>query len=326
MKLTLAVFSTAAALVFMGAVPAHAQLLDTTSVADQFDSGDRGGNTDSDTATANDTSTATITNTAGATGSITYTNAFTGKSKPGTEVESPVLDVTISNTSPDYSLAIAGIAANTRAGASSPSKALFIGDDGGYNAIALGSLSSKNYFLQSDLFCPDNSGVSGAGGANFTRMGISVRNNYNVEPAVDGPGNLNHTRGSFALLYQSDNKTVYACEITTQSTGNDTRSDNFSTFVQGTATKGVTVLASQVLTGGWHTFRINASNSTIQFLVDGTVIKSQTSSNNPNGAAVLFYRANGSFNNNAATDTQARFDNLSAGPFLINSAQDWNLY
>jgi hypothetical protein len=181
-----------------------------------------------------------------------------------------------------------------------------------------------------DCYLPDLTGESGAGGSNFTRMGISVRNNYYQEPAVDGPGWIEHTTGSYALLFESSINKLYAVKILPQSSGNDTRSTSFET-----PHSTIQIIGTQVLIGsGWHTLRINVSGpgsrTIVQYLVDGTQIAEliDTTDAYANGAAVLFYRASGTFDNAASSDTQGRYDNMLAGPYYIappTGATDWQL-
>jgi hypothetical protein len=303
-----------------------AQVLSTTTISDQFDSGERGGNLDLGPAGSfNGDWSDEASNSGGTSPEVTYRNVFAGQySKPGTEVESPVLDVTVSNTSPDRSLTIAAIPANTRPGATSPNTAIFIGDDGGYNATAFGDKSSTNYYVSVDLYCPDNRSGPSAGGSNFTRMGISIRNNYVDEPAVDGPGWIEHTVGSYALIYESSIATIFAMKIDPQSTGNDTRGQSFAD-----PHPTLHIIGQQTLSAsGWHTFRMQVFNQTVQYLIDDVQMAATADGSYPNGAACLFYRANGTFDNDAATDTQARFDNLRAGPFSIPvvAVENWALY
>jgi hypothetical protein len=320
-------------IVFLLAVGSvSAQVLSSESIADQFDSGSRGGNV-LDYGTAcfagdgqPDISDATIANTAGASGTITYRNTFAGQCSKSGEVESPVLDVTVTKTSPDQSFSLPALPANTRPGATSPNQALYIGDDGGYNAIAFGALSSTNYFVEVDMHCPDYSTVPGAGGSNFTRMGLSVRNNYTTEPSVDGPGWFWHTTGSYALLYESSVKKFFAVKFLPQSSGNDTR----STSLDGANPHPTVVKYGELVLpsgSGWYTLRIEAVGASVKFFVNGNQIASTVDGSYPAGAAVLHYRANGSFDGNAATDTQGVFDNLKAGPLAVPAtARDWVLY
>ncbi|MCX7717242.1 MAG: hypothetical protein N2111_02410 [Candidatus Sumerlaeaceae bacterium] len=309
-----------------------AQVLSSVSIADQFDSGFRGGNT-LDYGTAcfagdgqPDISDATVSNVNGASGTITYRNTFAGQCSKGGEVESPVLTVTTANTSPDWTFTLPVLPANTRPGATSPNRALYVGDDGGYNAIAFGDLGSTNYFVEVDMYCPDYSGVTGAGGANFTRMGLSVRNNYTTEPAVDGPGWFWHTTGSYALLYESSVKKFFAVKFLPQSAGNDTR----NTSLDGVSPHPTVVKLGELLLpggSGWYTLRIEAAGALVRYYVNGNQIASTIDGSYPAGAAVLHYRASGTFDGNSATDTQGVFDNLKAGPFSPPAlAHDWAMY
>ena len=309
---------------------ANAQLLDTTAVADQFNAGSRGGGGRAIVSGQAYPTSATIAPGAGVTGSITYTNTFGDNAS-----ESPVLDATTAQTHPDRAaLTIAAVTANTRPGATSPTTAVFVGDDGGYNSLAFGDTNSRNYFAQVDAFCPDLSAVPGANtGSLFTRFGLAVRNFYLDEPAVDGPGIVSHTTGNYALLYESSIRTVYAAKIVQQSAGFDTRNTRFAALDDASSTVPTVLIVGKVQfasgSNAWHTLRINASSNQITFLVDGTQIgQLANDSSNPKGAAVLTYRAgSGAFDNNAATDTQGRFDNMSAGPFAPQTGvADWTLY
>jgi hypothetical protein len=237
------------------------------------------------------------------------------------EVESPVLGVTTANLSPDRAFSLAAIAANSRSGATSPASAIYVGDDGGYNALSFGDASSDNYFASVDMFCPNYASVAGAG-ASFTRMGIAIRANYNVVPSIDGPSIVTYPQGNYALVYESSATTVFAVKFGVMTTGAEARAVSLNVN-----TTTFQVFAKKAITdNGWHTLKIGASGSTLKFLVDGIELATVSDSAYPRGEAVLYYRAYSTFDGVAATDTQGVFDNMIAGPFSIPTGIDsWEI-
>jgi hypothetical protein len=301
--------------------------MDTESFVDQFDSGERGCNDDqspSDGATF--CGSVTTAGTEGLSGAnVTYVNTFAGRaSKPGTETESPVLDITAVNTSPDNTWTIPAITANTRSGATSPNYACVVGDDGGFNSLGFGEWDDQHYQMLVDVYLPFHGSLNNANNE-FVRFGIAVRVQKDLNPAnphseespVEGPGNISRQYGCYALLYDSSEGKVYPTKILPQPTPTATFDDIRDKSLTNAGTTSPQVLeflgSGITVTEGWHTLGIRASGSDLKFTVDETNVD-VTDSDYSSGKAALFYRTSPTGTYNATYDHAGRFDNLRVDP------------
>jgi hypothetical protein len=282
------------------AMPVMAQDLDTVTVSDTFDSGARGNETGSGTAGASASNEfAVITDTAGVTGSITYVNTWAGASagEPA-HAESPVINVTVANDNPDRNLpgAIEAITANANDSVS-PNSAVLIGDDGGFNGLFLGEGDDSNCFIQADVYCEDR---TSEGTTVYEALSVALRAGH--DPVVYEYSYSVDRDGSYSLTYDAQLGTVSARKWTVGNASGDIASRVASTYTE---------FASQALTEGWHTFRVEGYGSQIIFSVDNVELVSVTDTEFTEGRPGLAYRE-ASIDN--ADESQGKFDNLIAGP------------
>jgi hypothetical protein len=295
-----------------------AQDLDTVTITDQMNSGERGNNIGSltDGGALIDGSEYADYNgpdlTASITTSVRYINSW------GTDgsIESPVVTVTSAMDNPDRFLvgAIPAIPANNRPGATGGSTALQVGDNGGFNAIFFGESNDRDYYIEADLFCWNH---PGADAADFEVAGIAARaardndtsmteRTYNVDRA-----------GSYCIFYDYQLREVKAVRWTIGNSFTTVQTRNPASYTQFGST------ISNV-TEGWHTMKIECKDSTIEFRFDGAVIATVVDSTLFNGRPGLYYRE---FDVVSADERQGLFDNLRAGPAtLVSTVSDWSVY
>lgn len=293
--------TTAFALLAIGSL--SAQDLDTVSIADQFNTGERG-NLDASagfTTTQDGTLFAAYSG-ADATGTINYINAYTGPA-----LESPVVDVTTTGVS-NVDRAAAGvvIAANTRPGATGGATAVLVCDDGGQNTLAFGENNDGNYFVEVDVFVYDRTAIAGTEvtllGVRCSRDGVSTGGAYQIDRDPSYYIAVNH----HTLLVEPRFTITTGTSAGTQTAGT-----------------GYTSLGTPVaITAGWHTLKIEANGTNVNFFVDGASIGSTTTATTLTGRAALGHRE---LSVATADEITSVFDNLKAGP-IVASVNDWSLY
>lgn len=297
---------------------AVAQDLDTVTITDQFNTGDRGKNNNSSTQStdgdaAKDGSDFVDYSGTDFSASITTSARYINTWSTGAS-ESPVLTVTSAFENPDRAgINIPGIPANTRPGATDGTKAVVVGDNGGYNALFFGESNDRNYYVQVDMYCPDNSAATGG----FEVAGIVARaardNDTSMTDFTFNPDRA----GSYSLFYDYQLKEVKAVRWIT---GNST--SNIQTRVASTYQLYGSPITN--VTTGWHTFKIECKDSKIQFSFDGTIVATVTDTNLFNGRPGLYYRENAVA---SASEKQGIFDQLKAGPAtLVSGIPSWSLY
>jgi len=288
---------------------AFAQNLNTTDVADQFDSDFRGQETSGcgityGGACEDGSDAVTITNQYGVTGAISYVNTWAGASgSDGANGESPVLDITAAHVHPDRNTALAGIPANTRPGATSPTKAVLICDDGGHNGLFLGGADDSAYYIEVDVYCPDRSGELTTD--QYEAVSACVRAASREGGWMDYTFNMDRT-GSYAIVYDEILRTIEAVTWARNTTiGVITSRDPASRTIHGTLTD---------VAAGWHTFKIACAGDQVKFWVDGTPLAAITDATYSAGYAGLVIREGGV---DGGDERPGYFDNLKAGPFSI---------
>ncbi len=298
-----------------------AQDLDTVTITDQFNSGDRGNNQGTYVDPEGDpTFGASKTDgtdfadysgpdlTASVTTSVRYINSW------GTDgsVESPVLTVTSPMANPDRAQTIPAIPANNRPGATGGSTALIIGDDGGFNAIFFGESNDSDYYVQADVYCWNK-----AGGPGLEFAGIVARAGRDNDPFLNEFTYNPDRAGSYSVFYDYQLQEVKAVEWKTSNTvGLITARDPNSYVQHGSSITGVAE--------GWHTMKIECKDSRIEFSFDGTVIANVVSTSFTFGRPGLYYRETLV---PSADERQGIFDQLKAGPAtLISGVADWSVY
>lgn len=290
---------------------AGAQVLNTTAITDQFDTGSRGnaagtGGSFGD-ALVTGTEFADYSGADSTGGPIRYINAYAGAS-PGdaTNSESPVLAVTnVGN--PDRSLLGNTIPANALSGATGGSNVILISDDGGQNTLAFGDPASTDYFVEVDVYCYAR---AAQGGSEFAMVAVrAARNDVDNATANSGAYSIDR-EASYAIVY--DYKTSIARAVVF--------ADN-NAAVTGAAPVAVGTPTS-ALSEAWHRFRVQAVGTTITYSVDGTTIASITDATVTAGRGAIGYRE-GSV---ASADERAgTFDNLKAGPASA-AVSEWSVY
>lgn len=244
---------------------------------------------------------------------IRYINSWTTDSNI---VESPILDVTTAHTNPDRSNALAILPPNNRPGATDGNTAVFIGDDGGYNALWFGETDSQNYYASVDLYCkvftPSDNLVE--------FIGLSVRGGRNEDPETTETEVYDYAfspdrDGSYCLFYDAHQNKFRALKWTIGVPKGD---------VEGRVASGYTEFASLALEdSGWHTIQIIANGDNIKFSVDGTELISVTDTEFTNGRGGIYYREAAT---PSANEMQGVFDNLRAGPASEANVVDWTMY
>lgn len=300
---------------------AFAQDLNTVSVTDQFDTGERGNNTGSLTygAPAVDGSEFADYTGADATGTIRYINGF------GTDgsTETPILDCTTNQTNPDRAgLTIEAITANNRPGASNGSQVVYCGDDGGWNGLFFGESDDADYYVEIDAYCYDRHTHAAD---QYEAIHLVVRAARDSDPNMtDYSFNLDRA-GSYGLVYDTYLQKVMAVKWTTGSSFADIAARVATTYEEFGSVSNVTE--------GWHTFRVECYQTKIRYYFDGTMIANVNDATFLNGRPGFGYREGGTGNSGAgvpsADETQGQFDNLKAGPFYIAppaAAGVWTLY
>jgi|GEM_PF-635279 len=331
-----------------------AQDLDTESFVDQLDSGganQRGCNADQGPSGSYDGDWCyeiLTDGTAGLSGAdVNYGNTFSGQYSQPSEIESPVIDVTVgTNYNPDRTWLIPAIAANTRPGATSPNYAVIVGDDGGFNVLGFGEWDDKNYEVKVDVFLPDHTSALNNAGNEFVRIGLAIRcqqdivDDTNEEIMVEGPGFISRQYGCYALLYDSSEGAVRPTKVLENLPSPEPYDDlrDLSLTNAGDATVPVVeFLGSPIaVSEGWHTLGIKASGTDITFTVDSTTVEVSDDAI-PEGKAALFYRTSSSGTANETYDHGAKFDYIRSNPAptptpvptptpLYASPETWGLY
>lgn len=276
-----------------------AQNLDTTSVADQFSAGSR-----SDQANGAAYSAPTYPE---ITGSINYHTTFEG----GTAAETPVLNVTQTQT-PDGVNPIPAIAANTGdAFSTSNNMAIYVGDFGGGQNLQWGELTNANYYVAAAVWCETR-----AAGVDYERTYITVRC-----PVISTGSNMDAI-GGYAINYESDTGKVQGVEWNPNNAGT-------LTVAQTTArdANSRVVYGEQVVSNGWHRLEVAAHGSTITFKVDGVTFATANDSTYAAGVPSLSFREVFA---TSADEHQGRFDYMVSGPSqappVVNAAKDWQIY
>ncbi|MBI1390814.1 MAG: hypothetical protein GC154_20485 [bacterium] len=273
--------------------------LDSVSIADQFDA-------------------------SGLSPNVAYRGAREWGEEEAGDVR-PVIDVTQDKTyvvnfpgAQEYDAVMPGVPANTLSGALSPKYAVEIGSYYGWDMLAFGQDTDMNYYVEADVWCdwrfdlPENM---------FDRVSVGMHCSvYDPDrPSLDGygPGNENYSSGGYALSFESDSGDVIARKYA---------KDNGRLNAVG-RTEGFAVdFARMTLTdSGWHRFRVEYTDGTVTFVVDGETLAEVQDVDYTFGPAGLHYRACFS---DAPADLQnmnhARFDNLKAGPTGAG-IKDWML-
>lgn len=284
---------------------ATAQDLNTVSIADQFNVGQRGNLGTAGFTTPQDGTIFADYTGVDAFGTIRYINVYTGLDN-----ESPVVNVTTTGAS-NVDRANPGIVipANTRPGATDGATAVLVGDDGGHNGLYFGESDDTDYFVEVDVYVWDRSAIAGNElsylGARIGRDGTGTGGSYNIDR---DPG--------YYIAVNHHNLTVDArSALVTASSAN--------AIVAGV---GYTELVTPVaITAGWHTLRIEVSGTNVNFLVDGASIGSITGASVTNGRAGLGHRENGVA---SADEIASVFDNLKAGQSTVTptAVSNWSLY
>jgi hypothetical protein len=325
------------------AVASFGQDLDTASFVDQIDSGQRGGNSDDGpTGTFDgDWSFELLTDgTAGLSGAdVNYLNVFAAEASQGAgEIESPVVDVTSSsNINPDRAWTIPAIAANSRPGATSPSNAVLVGDDGGYNALAFGEWDDRHYDVKVDVFLPNHVGSLDNANNEFVRLGLAVRcqqdptDNTNEEVTIDGAAWITRPQGCYCLLYDSSEGVVYPVKILQQlpdaTTWDDIRDLSLTNADNADPQVAEFLGSGWSVTEGWHTFGIRASLSEITFSVDENTPLVVNDSTYPAGKVAVMYRTNSSTVGTQTYDHGGRFDQIRSEPAPpLEALGIWQMY
>jgi len=294
---------------------AFAQDLDTVSVTDQFDTGERGNNQGSLSAGAPAVDGSEFVDYTGAdaTGTIRYINGFATDGS----TETPILNCTVAQTNPDRSAeTLAAISANNRPGASNGSQVAFVGDDGGWNALFFGESDDSNYYIEIDAYCYDKHLTHVL--PDMELVIVAARAARDSDPNMtDYSFNLDRA-GSYALVYDPFYQTVEAVRYNV---------GNSLTDIQARAAGTREVFGSQAgVAEGWHTFRIECYQAKIRYYFDGVEIADVIDVTLLNGRPGFGYRE---ASVDSPAETQGRFDNLKAGPFYIPppaAAGVWTLY
>lgn len=182
--------------------------------------------------------------------------------------------------------------------------ALFMTDatnsgDGRCEAIMAGKVNHRNYYVQTACYFGYKPNTAGN---NYERYGVFLRDDgfTGMDQTFEGTGNC------YAITYDSDDGRLRAARFS-ESAVTDLRS-----------------AASYVTASGWHTLRIEAKDTQIKFMVDGTTIATVTDTNFESGPCGLGYSDH--FTNKPA-DRGAYFDNFTADTLdPVAAAQDWQLY
>jgi len=290
-------------------------------VADQFDSGMRGQETSGcgialGGACVDGSDAVTITDQNGVTGSISYVNVWAGASSyDGTNGESPVLDITAAHVQPDRNTALAAIPANTRPGATSPTKAVLIGDDGGHNGLFWGEADDSSYYVEVDVYCPDRSGTL-VPATMYEAVSACVRAASREGSWIDYTFNMDRT-GSYAIVYDEILRTIEAVTWARNGTiGLITSRDATSRTVHATLTNVV---------AGWHTFKIGCDGDQVRFWVDGAPLAAIVDMTYLSGYAGLVLREGGVA---SASEWPGYFDNLKSGPYSapVSGVENYEIY
>lgn len=298
-----------------------AQDLDTVTIADHFNVGTRGNNTGTGTFGAASPTGSEFSDYLGAdvtaTTSIRYINTFAGASAGDpTFQESPVVTVTSAMNQPDRNSlgTVPAIVANTRPGSLSPSTAVQISDDGGHNGLFFGDTNDKNYFVEVDVYCWDQSAL---GLAQYEHAVLAARcARDNDTSMTEFTYNIGRT-GSYFIKYDYMARDIKCGKWTTGNSAANVTTRNATAFTQFGATL-------PAVTTGWHTFRIECRDSRIVFTVDGVEIANVVDTSNTVGRpGIGYWEASVA----TASERTALFDNLKAGPAtIISSVNDWTLY
>ncbi|MFH0793020.1 MAG: hypothetical protein V2A74_03195, partial [bacterium] len=302
-------FTLIGALLIAGATSlAVAQNLGITAITDQFTVGNRGSNAVG-TGPGGSGGTTIDPNTefadysgVDATGTpIRYINAYAGASAgDAANGESPVQNVSTIQQ-PDRTILFSALTqpitvpANTRPGATSASDVITVGDDGGQNTLIFGDQTSTDYFAQVDFFAIDRS----ANPAEYEAAYLAIRS-CRDGAALTGSAFVIDREPCYALWYDYNLKQVQAVRYAAGGTSANVVARTGVAQQYGSTVTGITT--------AWHTFRIEATGTTITFKLDGTTIASVTDSNVANGRAALGYRSGGGIL--GANESAGVFDNL----------------
>lgn len=296
---------------------ALAQDLDTVTLVDRLDSGSRGNELGSGTwgAAAVDGSEfldysgtdATVTPTT----AIRYINTWAaGNSNP----ESPVVTVTAPMDQTDHGLTgtIPAIPANPNSPSGSGDTAIMICDDGGFNSLFFGDHDDSDYYIEVDVYLWDQGTVGG-----FEATGIGSRVARDDGTSITEYSWCIDRTGGYSIFYDAMFKEVKAVRWIT---------GNSSAIVTGRDSNAYVQFGDTIfdVTEGWHTMKIEARHSRIEFSFDGTVIANVEDSTFSSGRPGIYYRENGVDNN---LERPGLFDNLRAGPAtLVSGVADWTVY
>lgn len=320
------------AIVILFCAPGMAQNLDSVTVSDQFTSGTRGNEASACYgpeapyygATCEDGSDAVnITNANGATGTIGFINTWAGASTgDAANGETPVVNITNDYKQPDRALAIAeSIPQNTRPGATSPTMAVIISDDGGHNGLYWGEADNSSYYVQADVYCEDRTGDGISTG--YEVAAVAIRCASRNGGWTDYTFNVDRS-GSYAIVHDRILNTIEALKYT---------DGNSVTEVTSRAASSKTVFATQSnVTEGWHTFKIAADGDQVKFYVNEVAIAEVRDASYESGYPGLFYREN-----SVASEQEhpAIFDNMISGPYTVpvpdtptasSSVERWELF
>jgi len=307
-----------AAFAAMALVSANAQDLDTVNVSDQFDVGTSRGN-DAETGTGSfgasnvDGSDALAYSGSDATGTINYINTYSGGFSGAGDAagESPIVDVVNTGASNvDRQSTPIPLPANTRPGATDGNTAVIVCDDGGTNNLFFGESDDSDYFVEVDMYVWDRTAIAG------DELGyIALRSGRNAadEPDTD----------TFTTALTVDREQAYYIAVDYHNLTVDARFSLENSDALGAGTGYTELSTPAAITEGWHTFRIEANGTNIDFSVDGSVFHSITNATLISGRGALGHRESGVA---GADEIASVFDNLKAGPAVISSVDHWSLY
>lgn len=270
--------------------------IDVVSVADQFDA-------------------------AGLSSSIAY-RCVAQWNSPGND--RPVIDVTQEKSylvgfpgNETLEAILPAIGPNTQSGATSPNFAVEVGTTYSWDMIAIGQNTSRNYFVEADVYCELRNDVS----SGFERVSVGARaNSFNpARPVLDaGEDTVEYfSTGGYALSFETDTWQIAARKYAPSNTTSRTLGR-----LEGHATEYATM---DVPDSGWYRFRIECKDNVIRFLVNGQLLDEVTDDTYEFGPACLHYReCYPDFSETLSAIHHARFDNLKVGP-TGTGIEDWML-
>lgn len=240
-----------------------------------------------------------------------------GNERPVIDVRQEIVYQVGFPDAPRVDATLPAIAPNPLDGAANPEFAVKIGNFYSWDALILGQNTSRNYFVEVDLYCDLRPELEG-----FDRASLGVRlNSFDpAQPVLDAKEDTASymSTGGYALSFESDAGMISARKYA--ASNSNTRAKNrLAGFAEEFG-------AIELTESGWHRLRIECNDSQISFYIDGDLIAQVEDNDYRFGPAALHYRACYTDSpDDLANMRHARFDNLKAGPLGETGLNDWML-